>query len=232
MKSIYLLLLSFIILTQVNAQITLNETDIPDLLPVGVSYQQGPGDNNQNKGWVYPYGTKLSVMSSACCRNFEIMTTTYPYGELVLRQWNSSTNNWTNWRKILIENSSGNVGIGTTSPDYKLDVNGTIRTRELKVDMLGADFVFEDDYQLRSLTEVEEFIQTNNHLPDVASAIQMQEEGVNQSEMNQKLLQKIEELTLYLIQQNKIMSNQSQIIDNQNKKLEDYSTRLLKLENK
>ena len=93
----------------------------------------------------------------------------------------------------------GNMGIGTTTPDYKLDVEGTIRARELKVDMQGADFVFEDDYQLRSLEEVQDFITTNKHLPDVAPAKEMQEKGVNQSEMNQMLLQKIEELTLYVI---------------------------------
>ncbi|WP_133250137.1 hypothetical protein [Marinifilum breve] len=94
----------------------------------------------------------------------------------------------------------GNVGIGTISPNHKLDVKGTIRTQELKVDMQGADFVFEEDYQLRSLEEVEDFVKENKHLPDVAPAKEMQENGVNQSEMNQKLLQKIEELTLYVIE--------------------------------
>lgn len=96
-----------------------------------------------------------------------------------------------------------NVGIGTTSPDYRLDVVGTIRTQELKVDMQGADFVFEDDYNLRPLDEVEAFVKENKHLPEIAPAAEMQANGVNQSEMNQKLLQKVEELTLYIIEMKK-----------------------------
>lgn len=108
---------------------------------------------------------------------------------------------------------SGNVGIGTSNPNYKLDVNGTIRACELKVDMQGADFVFEEDYQLRSLEEVEEFINANKHLPDVAPAKEMQKEGVKQSEMNQMLLQKIEELMLYVIFQNKKIEELENLIN-------------------
>ncbi|PXX95176.1 hypothetical protein DF185_22620 [Marinifilum breve] len=124
---------------------------------------------------------------------------------------NTTANKVVSAPRMFIHNS-GNIGIGTISPDYKLDVNGTIRTRELKVDMQGADFVFEDDYNLRSLNDLEEFIHSNKHLPDVAPAKEMQENGVNQSEMNQKLLQKIEELTLYILKQEKRINQLEQVL--------------------
>ena len=69
------------------------------------------------------------------------------------------------------------------------------------VKTLGADFVFAEDYQLRPLSEVKAFIQENKHLPEIKSAQEMQEKGVGVNELQTQLLQKIEELTLYLIQQ-------------------------------
>ncbi|WP_461639621.1 hypothetical protein [Labilibaculum euxinus] len=95
---------------------------------------------------------------------------------------------------------SGNVGIGTTSPTAKLEVNGTIKATEIKVEAQTADFVFEEDYELKSLEEVEQFVQTNKHLPDIPSAKEMKENGVGLAEMNKLLLQKVEELTLYVIE--------------------------------
>jgi len=87
---------------------------------------------------------------------------------------------------------------------FKLAVNGAIRATEIKVESTGgADFVFEDDYQLKSLEEVEQFVEENNHLPDIPSAKQMEEKGVGLAEMNKLLLQKVEELTLYVIEQQK-----------------------------
>ena len=96
----------------------------------------------------------------------------------------------------------GNVLVGKTSQvntNYKLDVNGSIRSNEVVVNTTGADFVFNGNYKLRDLKEVEKFIQKNKHLPDIESAKDMEEKGLELGKMDMKLLQKIEELTLYMI---------------------------------
>jgi len=96
----------------------------------------------------------------------------------------------------------GNVGIGTSNPQYLLDVKGIIRAMEIKVEPIGqfADFVFAEDYSLPTLKDVDGFIQTNGHLPNVPSASEVKEKGLNLVEMQIRLLQKIEELTLYTIE--------------------------------
>ena len=97
--------------------------------------------------------------------------------------------------------TNGNVGIGVSYPGVKLDVDGVIRAHEVKLCLnQGCDFVFADDYKLMNLTDLSDFIKTNKHLPDVAPASEMEAEGINLSEMNAKLLQKVEELTLYVIE--------------------------------
>ncbi len=114
---------------------------------------------------------------------------------------------------ILQYQAQGNVGIGTINPTAKLTVAGDIRAREIKVEAnAGADFVFDADYRLRSLPEVEQFITANKHLPDIAPANEMVQNGVDMGEMQIKLLQKIEELTLYVIEQQKQIENLKQLI--------------------
>lgn len=109
--------------------------------------------------------------------------------------------------RMLIQNN-GNIGIGTASPAYKLDVNGTIRANEIIVNTTGADFVFAEDYQLRPLSEVKAFIKENKHLPEIKSAQEMQENGIGVNELQTQLLQKIEELTLYILQQEEKIKQQ------------------------
>lgn len=98
---------------------------------------------------------------------------------------------------------NGNLGIGCVSPNHMLDVAGTIRATEVKVNLEGCDFVFEDDYELRTLKEVEKFIKEHKRLPEIESAEEMEANGTYLGELNSKLLQKIEELTLYTIEQQK-----------------------------
>ena len=100
---------------------------------------------------------------------------------------------------------AGSLGIGTTTPGaYKLAVKGTIGAQKVKVTQSGwADFVFHPDYQLPSLYEIEKYIKAHRHLPDIPAAAEVEKEGLDLGEMDRRLLQKIEEQTLYLIELSK-----------------------------
>jgi hypothetical protein len=99
---------------------------------------------------------------------------------------------------------NGNVGIGTAVPKEKLSVNGKIRAHEVKVELANwPDFVFAKNYKLPSLRETEKHIKEKGHLPGIPSAAEVEKNGIELGDMNKKLLQKIEELTLYLIEKDK-----------------------------
>lgn len=109
---------------------------------------------------------------------------------------------------------NGNVGIGELNPKNKLDVKGTIHSQEVKVDISDwSDFVFKKGYNLPTLEQVERHIVEKGYLENIPNEEEVLKNGINLGEMNARLLQKIEELTLYIIEQNK------QII-NLNKRLE------------
>lgn len=119
-----------------------------------------------------------------------------------------------NWISALTLYGNGSVGVGfgTTyntgdyrNQGYKLAVNGGIICEEIKVvtDVPDADYVFEENYFLSPLSEVESFIKTNKHLPNIPSAEQFKSDGYKVGEMDEMLLRKIEELTLYIIDLNK-----------------------------
>ncbi len=106
-----------------------------------------------------------------------------------------------NSKVYLADNPGGAVGIGTsTTAGYKLAVNGNIRSKEVVVETGWADFVFAKDYKLPLLTEVEKYIIENKHLPEMPSAKEIQENGLKVGEVQTKMMQKIEELTLYVIE--------------------------------
>jgi hypothetical protein len=117
-----------------------------------------------------------------------------------------------NIERMRIDATTGNVGIGTTNindASYKLYVETGIRTRKVKVDQaVWADYVFDPAYHLRPLSEVEQFIKINHHLPDVPSASEVERSGLDLGDNQATLLKKIEELTLYLINQSKKIEQQ------------------------
>ncbi len=129
----------------------------------------------------------------------------------------------------LVLNKDGNLGIGTTdTKGFKLGVNGKIAATEVKVATYSnwADFVFKKDYNLPTLSEVENHIKENGHLANIPSAAKVKKDGFFLGEMDAKLLQKIEELTLYTIQQEKDLKNQEVRAKKQSTKIEK-----LKIEN-
>jgi hypothetical protein len=102
---------------------------------------------------------------------------------------------------LVMNTVTGNVGIGIFNPTQKLAVNGTIRSKEVIVENTGwPDYVFDNAYKLKPLDEVEKFIALNKHLPNIPSAKEVEEKGLSLGDMQKKMMEKIEELTLYIIE--------------------------------
>ncbi|WP_218917231.1 hypothetical protein [Niabella ginsenosidivorans] len=129
-------------------------------------------------------------------------------GGIYYRQGVHGQPNWEKWQKVLVEDTSGRVSIGTTAipAGYRLAVAGKIIGEEVKVKLQSSgwpDYVFTPSYQLMPLDKVEAFIEEHGHLPDVPSAKEVAEKGVEVGANQAILLKKIEELTLYILEQDK-----------------------------
>lgn len=103
---------------------------------------------------------------------------------------------------LTLNASGGNVNIGTFNGTEKLNVCGGIKATEVRVESGWCDYVFAPDYKLRSIDELASFISENNHLPNIPKASEVESGGLAVGDMSRRMMEKIEELTLYLIQQN------------------------------
>jgi hypothetical protein len=133
----------------------------------------------------------------------------------------------------LVINSSGYVGIGTTTPREVLSVNGNIRSKEIKVETANwPDYVFKPQYVLPSLLEVKIYLDQNHHLPEMPSEQDVSKNGINLGEMVKIQTKKIEELTLYLIEKDKELTEQQKEIKElkeQHKEIDELKTQVAKL---
>jgi len=167
---------------------------------------QRVASSNTRQGLIVSGGASLTLQAQAYNMDF-IMGAVTPTDDTNLRM------------RIL---ANGNVGIGTSAPDQLLTVNGTIHSKSVVVDAnIFPDYVFNSTYKLPTLTEVKTYIDQNHHLPDVPSAADVEKNGLNLGEMNKVLVEKVEELTLYLIEQNKQVAELNKQLIKQNTNLSD-----------
>jgi len=123
----------------------------------------------------------------------------------------------------LFLNNDGNIGMGVDpwkiDAAYKLSVNGAIRCTKVSVEIGWADYVFNEEYKLMPLNELEKFVSENNHLPNIPPASEIEKNGLDLGNLQVKQMEKIEELTLYIIEMNKTMQAQNERVAQLEKKL-------------
>lgn len=173
-------------------------------------------------------GAKLHVIGKTKTTNLQITAGSNVNGYILTSSDDLGNATWSDpssvlgagvWDKINgVAFYDGAVGIGTTNVGtHQLAVNGSINATLVRVTQTvpQSDFVFEKDYNLMSLSEVEQFVKTHNHLPEVMSAEEFAKDGYSLGEMDDVLLRKVEELTLYVIDQNKTLKQQQELLEKQ-----------------
>ncbi len=136
-----------------------------------------------------------------------------------------------NLERMRIDGATGNVGIGESSPQSLLAVKGTITSQKVVVTQTGwADYVFQPAYQLLPLKDLEKFIRANRHLPELPTAAEVEQKGDDLGANQVALLKKVEELTLYIIAQDKRTQEQNQQLQEQRRQLREQQERIDRLE--
>ncbi|HEX2901755.1 MAG TPA: hypothetical protein VHS96_18735, partial [Bacteroidia bacterium] len=148
------------------------------------------------QGWAIDTMAGDTIMYATIPGNIGIGTTR-PTQKLMVQGGSTGASD-----SVFVVNSEGRVGIGTANPSdhFKLSVNGAIRAKKVVVESGWADYVFDEEYSLRPLPELRKYIAENHHLPGVESADAIAENGLDLAKTQQQMMEKIEELTLYLLQ--------------------------------
>lgn len=174
------------------------------------------------------------VVSNSAANGFEIDPTNSGGTQTLINSFNRTTSSYTPMlffgSQYVFQN--GSVGIGTTQPDQKLTVNGTVHSKEVKVDtsIPIPDYVFEKSYKLPDLSQLKNYLESNHHLPEIPSAAEIEKNGLNLGQMNLKLLKKVEELTLYVIDKDRQIVDQNALLAKEEKKNDEQEARIAALE--
>ncbi len=179
---------------------------MPALMVNGTNNNVGLGTNTPSSplSFANTLGKKISFWNSGVNNDFGIGIQSgemqfYTAGQDKISFGYGSSNSYN--RTMTYYPGSAQLGINCLPQNgYTLAVKGSIRSTEIIVETGWADYVFDKKYKLKPLTEVEEFIKANNHLPNIPSATQIQKEGLNVGELQTRMMEKIEELTLYVIE--------------------------------
>jgi hypothetical protein len=149
-------------------------------------------------------------------------------GNIFYRSAASISGHW-QYSNGVVYDSADAIAIGTSNPQgYKLAVNGTAIFTKVKVKTAGTwpDYVFRNGYTLPDLTTLEQFLRTYHHLPGIASAAEIQRDGIDLGSQQAAVLKKVEELTLYLIEQNRTLADENRQLQAQNARMQDLQRQI------